>query len=265
MNRQERRAQEKVRRKEAWAEEKSAIRKRRSDQKQGQLRLHRFVIERAAFNALPENERVFLVLAGQLANELNALTQLGLWSHLGADKVPSTTDTPDQVTRFARYSQAFYLFRLVVMRLWEGWRTLDRAFFGSGVSQTYEPLLYPVASEALATLKGIFSKSTPFKTVRNEFGEHSDPDAIKTALNDLAADEQLDMFIAAYSTYATSFSALSERVTESALLGRLPAGEAQTPQTALRQLLDQAYEANQAFQRFLWGCIVVAIERHRTN
>jgi hypothetical protein len=261
MNRQERKVQEKVRRKEAWAEEKNAIPKRRSDHKEGQLRLHRYVIERAAFDALPENERVFLVLAGQLANELNALTQLGLWSRIGTDPVPWTTDTPDQVARFARFSQAFYLLRLVILRLWKGWQTLRVAFFCSGVFRTYEPLLHSTASDALATLTKIFGGSTPLITVRNEFSGHSDPGAIRAVLSELAADDQLDVFIAAYSTYSNCFSPLSERVTEAALLRRLPGFE--TPQAAVAELLDQTNKATQAFQAFLWGCITIALERHR--
>ena len=205
------------------------------------------------------DEKILLVQLGQLANELNTLTQLGMWSFNGAEPIEGT-NIPEQVTRYARFAQAFFMLRLLASRLWEGWATtVQRSFFRSQLSRTYEPLLSAHAQAALGTLKRILSHGGPLETVRNQFGFHNDRTAIKDCLHRLDSGEVLDLFIAPYSTYSNSFSPLSDRVMNVALQGQ---PDFDDPANALNHLLEEAAEANHAFQDFIWGWVAAACKRH---
>jgi hypothetical protein len=95
------------------------------------MQLHRIKLTQAQLDAVPEQERVLMVLLAHAANELNTLTKLFHFC--------STQKAPTPIEEQARNAQALVLARVLAGKLYECWELLQRAFFGARLSQTYEP------------------------------------------------------------------------------------------------------------------------------
>jgi hypothetical protein len=251
MNRGERRraaAEEKRRRKQ----------QEKADRQRRRLRLVRFVIDRAAFDRIPEDERIFFILAGRMANELNSLTRLSFWCYNGAEPVTGGSESPADLTAFARFSQAFLLLKISISQLWEAWGALRTSFLAKRFSREYVSKLPKEAAQGLEILKRIFGRSKGFRLVRNKFSFHYEADLVKEYLSALPQGETLDWFLSP--KYSDSFSALAERLHNFALLRSL--GESDDPGKAISGLLDKAADAVAAFNVFLAGFNFVVMEKY---
>jgi hypothetical protein len=113
---------------------------------------------------VPEAERTFLLLLGHLANELAVLSKLFLFC--------SEFESDDKWKRRAAPAQALVVGKLLVGKLSEGWELLQQSFFGSKLSQLFEPRLSPEAKEAIHHLKRYFGKENLIRNVRNRYSFH---------------------------------------------------------------------------------------------
>ena len=147
-------------------------------------------IDRAKMAALPENERVLLLLLAHASNELNVLTKLILMTR--------KDDPPSPIVDHVEAGQSFIFIRLLVGKLHEAWE-LFRARVQSdrAISTTFLPQLRPPAASALAALKKHFGQGSVLTAIRNNVSFHYSDKAnlIEASFQQLPTNEPLQFYL----------------------------------------------------------------------
>lgn len=207
--------------------------------------IYRHEISRDALRSIPAGERSFLFGACHLANELNILHKLCLWStRKGLEEADATKE--------AQIAQALFLLRLLSGKLSEGYLLFRKSYWGAGVSQTYSELLDSRATTALQEIGRYFSRANPLRSVRNDFAFHYSPAASNEALESLPAEEALTFYSAA--SAANCLYYFSEVLAGTAMLG-------DDKQSSLKKLLDDLVRLSKCFFDFIGGFLGAFFER----
>jgi hypothetical protein len=156
--------------------------------------------------AMPEDERALLILLGYVANQINLLSKLVIFS---------SNKTPDGVEQALCGAQTQMLARLVVGVLNEGWELISKRFLQSPIGRDYRPRLDAGGTAALDQLKKTFGGSNIINKIRTNYAFHhpynSDVNAaFEAASNDAAWDADWNWFFS-HSAY-NSFYFLSDVV-----------------------------------------------------
>lgn len=179
------------------------------------IQLHHFTLSKAQLDAIPEPERVLIVLLGHAANELSVLTKLFHFCSSHEADIPVLIE--------ARNAQALVMGRLLTGKLYECWKLLQSSFFGSRVSKQYEPLFDPEAAAALENLKKYFGRKNLIETVRNGFAFHYAPDQIQAGYDTIGERDALDVYLS--KTNANTLYVFAETVAGRSLMERISAGD----------------------------------------
>ena len=154
------------------------------------MEVHHLKIDRAKLAALPETERVLLLLLAHASNELNVLTKQILM--IRKDNPPSLII--DHVER----GQTFIFMRLLIGKLHEAWELFRvRVQNNRAISMTFLPKLRTDAANALAALKRHFGQGSALTAIRNKVSFHySDKENLtETNFQQLAATEPLQFYL----------------------------------------------------------------------
>jgi len=116
------------------------------------VHIHHIRFTRKQLDTIPEAERRLLVLMAHAGNELNVLSKL---FHFSA-RAESTT----QILLEAENAQSMVIGRLLTGKIYECWKLMQSAFFGTGISKTYESQFDTEASQALQALSGTSGATT---------------------------------------------------------------------------------------------------------
>ena len=181
---------------------------------QGTL-IKRFRLNRAALKEIPRAELELFLALGHLHNELSLLQRLVVWSFSGQEKAP-------EPHLQAQITQSMIFVRYLGARLFEGWQTLQKEFFGRKISKAYESELAGVARQAYEEVKDYNSRKNPLKALRNGFAFHSSGGDIGRGLEHLS-DETLDMYLGKSATESLFYA--SEMVSTIAILGTAKAAD----------------------------------------
>jgi hypothetical protein len=194
--------------------------------------VHLVKLDRAKLAALPENERVLLLLLAHASNELNVLTKLILM--LRKD------DPPSLIIDHVEAGQTFIFMRLLIGKLHEAWE-LFRARVQSdrAISTTFLPKLGPDATNALTALKKHFGQGSALTAIRNKVSFHySDKENLTEAnFQQLAASEPLQFYLTP--TAGNSFYHAGELVVQLSAINLVkasPAGPQDTNSAEARAL-----------------------------
>jgi hypothetical protein len=131
-----------------------------------------------------EQKRVFFAL-GHLLNEVAAFQKLVLWS--------SDCSSEKKARLAGQVTYTMMFLRLTAGKLWEGWRLLERCYFGSKLSLSYDQELSPKGLDALSQLKRYFGRSNLVKHVRNGYAFHYSPERLEKVSGSVS--DSLDVFI----------------------------------------------------------------------
>lgn len=151
--------------------------------------LRKLTIEAKQLKSIPEDERALFLLIQVLISELLILQKLLILCRPAAD---------DVVLLKAQNAQRTFFIRLLAGKLCEGWELLQKLFFGSKLSQVYEPLLSAHGKNSLESLKTYFGQSNPIHKIRKTVAFHyaeSAADIAKKA-DDLRDEEPLALYVA---------------------------------------------------------------------
>lgn len=152
--------------------------------------IHRIKIDRAKLAAMPETERVLLLLVAHAANELNVLTKLILMMR----KDPPSSLIIDHVEA----GQTFIFMRLLIGKLHEAWELFRvRVLSDHAISTRFLPKLPSDATNSLAALKKYFGRENAITAIRNKASFHySDKENLTEAnFQQLAATEPLQFYL----------------------------------------------------------------------
>jgi hypothetical protein len=162
--------------------------------------------------------------------------------------------------RRAQNSQSLFFVRIQAGKLFEGWKFLERNFFGPKLSKEYEKKLSDIARNSLTGLKQYFSKGNLVYLIRNEFAFHYSPISSRK-INQLIIDahdsENFEIFLSEY--HGNCFYYISHVLVNSAIL---KSTGATTPEEAIDKLLKEINEVTSWFLEFIGGCLIVIFEKH---
>ncbi len=197
---------------------------------------------------LPE-ERNFLILCGHIANELNILQKLVIWT--------SNFDTPGEIEARANVVQALLIAKLLASKLWEASELVRKAFVQTNLSKGYLDAMDKRGQEAFESLQTYFADTENLiKTVRDKFAFHYDPVAIGMGYEHVQ-DSDLVFYVAG--DHANSVYYASEAVANLGMLELIQPGE---PQKAMDRLMDETIRVAGWFLRFINKCMRVAMGRY---
>jgi len=125
--------------------------------------IKKIILSKLELDSIPENERVLLIQVGHFFNEVSIFHKLLIFAH---------KESTSGVERAVYTSQAMVIARCYVGKLLEGWKMLQKCFFGSKLSKEYENLLHSQGKDALANLKKYFSKQNIIQKIRNNYSFH---------------------------------------------------------------------------------------------
>jgi hypothetical protein len=156
---------------------------------QKEMILRKVLIRSEKLRSIPKRELTFFVQLGIFLNELLMLHKLLAFS--------KNYDPNHEITRKAQAAQSLIIARIWAEKLFEGWRLLDRKFWGSKISKKYDGLLNSQGRECLNNLKSYFSRENPIKKVRNCLGAHyfTSTDAVLNQLARMTGQDIAELYI----------------------------------------------------------------------
>ena len=171
------------------------------------MEIYRVKLDRAKLAAMPETERVLLLLLAHASNEINVLSKLILMMR---------KDTPPSpIIDHVEAGQSFILMRLLIGKLHEAWELFkSRVQSDRVIAGTYIPRLRPEAATALRELNRHFGQGSALTAIRNKISFHySDKENLTEAnLQQLADSEPLQFYLS--KTVGNSFYHAAELIAQ---------------------------------------------------
>jgi hypothetical protein len=208
-------------------------------------------ISKSKLLSIQEDERIFFVQFGNLMNELNTLQKLIYFSSHATD---------NEIIRRGSHSQALFLVRILAGKLFEGWRLLEKNFFGTKISKTYQKRMTKLGKRRLSELKHYFGKSNIIRVIRNEFSFHYSPNAsdkIKHLIDEAPESEVFEIFVS--EEHGNCLYWASDVLVNVAILRAM---DKSNLERAMKKLLDEILSVTRWFLEFLGDCVFVIVVAH---
>ena len=151
------------------------------------MKITRIIIAPEKLLSLEENERIFFIMASILANEIEIVHKLIVYS---------TKETKGDIYIKAQNTHSMFLVKILAGILYEGWNMLHKDYFKSRLSADYEPFLTDIGRDSMGKLKTYFNGDNIVNLIRNKYAFHYDSSDLKNDMFKLVKEDQLELFIA---------------------------------------------------------------------
>lgn len=171
------------------------------------MEVYRATLGRAQLAAMPEPERVLLLLLAHASNEINVLSKLILMMR--------KDDPPSPIIDHVEAGQTFILMRLLIGKLHEAWELFKNRFQSNrSIATTYIPRLRPDAAAAFQALNRHFGAGSALSAIRNKISFHySDKEnSTETNFQQLPESEPLQFYLT--KTVGNSFYHAAELIAQ---------------------------------------------------
>ena len=192
--------------------------------------LYHVTLDRAKLDAMPRNERNFLVLLAHAANEIAILAKLFHYTAIGAPR--------KSLSKQVFNVQALLMGRLVMGKIYECWVILRDHYFGKALETKYEPQIEPECRTAIADMKKYFTGKNLISRIRNKYAFHYDLKQIAEGHRALEPGDSLDMYLS--EKQANTLYAFADVIAGRAMLETIHRGD---PKKALEMLIDETRTA----------------------
>ena len=145
--------------------------------------LHALTLTKAQLDQIPEDERLFYFMAGQLHNDLNILSKFLI---AASNEMKLVFNEPPK--RSGATAQALLLLKLTAGRLYEGHKMISKTFSAKGLLKKYKNELSSDALKNLDKLNKYFGSKSLIQDIRTKFAFHSDAELIALAYSNLPSD-----------------------------------------------------------------------------
>lgn len=204
--------------------------------------------------SLPPSERKVVLLMAHALNEISYFNKL-LVLALRYDK--ST-----QVLRHVGKGSAMMLTRVLIGKLFEAWKLLDKGVLRSpkgidAIAATYGPalgLIDPSLLLSFKSLKSYFGKSNAIDAVRNNYGFHYSLKHVDDAGLTEENNGELQMYLAR--TMGSSFNQFAEHAVTVSMLRQIGGDDPDDLQAAADRLFDEMMEVADWLTEVLGGFIM---------
>lgn len=194
------------------------------------VRIHHIRLTQKQLDTIPEPERRLLVLMAHAGNDLNVLSKL---FHFSA-RAESTTP----ILMEAENTQSMVIGRLLTGKIYECWKLMQSAFFGTGISKTYESQFDAEASKALQALKRYFGRDNLIARVRNGHAFHYSLDEIDAGYRALVDGDPLEVYLS--KANANTLYSFADAIAGRAMLEAIKPGDGRG---AFEMLIDETTKA----------------------
>lgn len=159
------------------------------------VKVSRIQIKKSDLLSMCENERIFFIQSGDLLNDLNVFNKLLMFC--------SNRRTEDNLLmKTAMDVQIMCLIRILVGKLYEGWKLIEKWYYGSGMSRKYDGLLEKSAKDAVDEIKKYFSKTNLISEIRNRLAFHYGPKKpeewrkrVQDLIKKMQASQKLEVYV----------------------------------------------------------------------
>lgn len=210
------------------------------------MKLKRLKITKSKLSNIPEAERIFLLMAGHMQNEIVSLNKMLMWC-LSSDGPTSKTES------LVDGMQGFMIARILAGKLNEGWQFITRAYFNTKISKDLNDQFHESTLKALEELKKYFSRKNLISLVRNSFSFHYSQNEIAKYWEEAACEPDFDFLIGDNS--GNTFLQASEIAVAFSLLKSIDPNI----ETALKKFLNDVQKVVGLFIDFLDGVIFVLL------
>lgn len=214
------------------------------------MKIRRIHLPKDAVAKMATPDRDFLILAGHMQNEINSVHKVFGWC-LHGGRTPSESS----IMNLADGAQAMIYARVLTGKLCEAWKALEKAWFGTKISQRLEPRLHPIAREASKKLKDYFSRKNAIHGVRNSFAFHYKATAVGASWEAVADDLTFEVILGG--TVGNNLYLGAELAANAALLKTVDPVD---PEQGLRVFFDEVQSTAANFTDFLEGAIMAILE-----
>jgi hypothetical protein len=203
-------------------------------------------IPKSVLSSMPQDERVFFVLSCSFLNDMAMLEKLARFS--------AYKKTTCRTERGAQNLQTFFLMKLLIGFLFEGWELVRTKFFATKLCLEYEPLLSESSKKDLENLKRHFDGGNNWMcSVRNDFAFHYPSSKRVIELVDEASDSDVfEIYLANY--YANCLFSMASAVINCGILRS--SGETSL-EGAVDKCLNETKEVAKWFGNFFGGCLEI--------
>jgi len=203
--------------------------------------------------ALPSEERVFLVQMGHLANTIMVLQK---WLIFCQVRAPS-----QKIESEAATTQQMLVTRILSGVLYEGWQVIHESYFKAQLSKKYDAKLTDDGKKCLASLKKYFDGENKVKTVRNKSAFHFDRATVENELSLVERDKSYCLYLSGFQGNCLYY--LSEELVGLAMLHSVQDGTGATEiPEVLQRLFDELVHISRAFSGFIGACLLLVVREN---
>jgi hypothetical protein len=216
------------------------------------MHVNLLTMDRARLSGVPEVERTFVFGIGHIANEVNVLQKLLYWT------APSEDEDPQ--SKKAHSTQALTIAKVLSGKLAEGWQFLEKAFFATKLSATYEPKLEAEGAAALSNLKRYFGRKNLVVDIRNKLAFHYSAEHMRSGFELVPSSEDWSILVAESSGNTLYYAA--DLVANYALLHLVQPSD---PWNGLDKLLHELIPVSRWVSDLAASCWVVFTDAYLTD
>jgi hypothetical protein len=213
------------------------------------MRVHHISLSLEQLNLIPQSERRLLALVAHAANELSVLSKLFHFMAGASHDVVMLMQ--------AENMQALVIGRLLTGKIYECWKLLTSAFFGTALSKDYERKFDAEASVSLSWLKKYFSHDNVIATVRNEHAFHYSLKQVDGGFDTLEERDSLDIYLA--KSVTNTLYAFGDTIAGRAMLESIKPG---AHQEGYEVLLQETLLAVNHMQTVIGAIMDICFQKH---
>jgi len=198
---------------------------------------------------IPDNERIFFLLSGQVFNDLNILNKLSIMC------MGQTDSSYDPINKANLY-QGLSIITLLVGKIYEGWKLLDTQILQTDLYEKYRPMLPKSAIESITGLEYYFSSNNLINMVRQKYAFHYDYKKFKEGFDHMPGESELIIFVG--ETYANTFYYSSAAATYYGILKMIDYNEKE----AIRKLFTELRGITECWLQFIGAFMIVIVHNY---
>ena len=198
---------------------------------------------------IPEQERIFFLLAGQVDNDLNILNKLSIMCM-------GQSDSPYDPINKANLYQGLAIITMLVGKIYEGWKLIDTQLLGTDLYEKHRAMLSGRAIKTITALEYYFSGNNLINMVRQKYAFHYDHKKFKEGFDHMPDDSELFIYTGEY--YAYNFYYASAVATYYGILKMIDDDEKE----AMRKLFGELRGISGCWLQFIGEYLYVILDKY---
>jgi len=219
------------------------------------LSIYEIKLDRVAIDSMPADARRNLFLFGHVANDINTLSRLLIFS---------VSKQEDRIVGMFGEARAASILRFLIGATREGYLAVERAVLRSLFGSNYIPHLTPEGAEALERVKANLADTKLLAGIRNAYSFHL-PD--QSQLNQAYGRLPIDVDLSVYSGTArhSSLYEMSNKLIACGMIELVPNSASMTDEVAMEIIVDDVLKKSVDLNDFIEQIIITILERHNLS